>query len=73
MAKFGDSGDDPLKMYLADIYTVTANLAGIPGIVLPGGFAEVDGKKLPLGVQLLGPVYEEEKLLRIARMLERAR
>jgi aspartyl-tRNA(Asn)/glutamyl-tRNA(Gln) amidotransferase subunit A len=70
--KFGDSGDDPLQMYLADIYTVTANLAGIPGIVLPGGVVEVDGKRLPLGVQLLGPVYQEEKLLRIARMFERS-
>jgi len=69
---FGDSGDDPLKMYLADIYTVTANLAGIPGIVVPAGVTEVNGKRLPLGIQLLGPVYQEEKLLRIARMYERS-
>ncbi len=70
--RFGDSGDDPLKMYLEDIYTVTANLAGIPGIVVPFIRTEVEGKALPLGIQLLGPVYQEEKLLRIARMLENA-
>ena len=69
---FGDSGDDPLKMYLSDIYTVTANLAGIPGIVVPAGVTEVNGKNLPLGIQLLGPAYQEERLLRIARMFERS-
>ena len=68
--RFGDSGDDPLKMYLEDIYTVTANLAGIPGIVVPFARTQVEGKPLPLGIQLLGPAYQEEKLLRIARMLE---
>ncbi len=70
--RFGDSGDDPLKMYLEDIYTVTANLAGIPGIVVPFTLAETGTGKLPLGIQLLGPMYQEEKLLRIAHMLEQA-
>jgi len=76
---FGEKSDDPLAMYLNDVYTVNANLAGIPGISLPGGFVEVpnhgDGAKptqLPLGVQLLGPTFQEEKLLRMARMYEAA-
>ena len=69
--KLGDKRDDPLAMYLNDVYTVNANLAGIPGVSIPGGFATVDGKRLPVGVQLLGPVFDEPRLLRAARMLER--
>ena len=75
---FGEKSDDPLAMYLNDVYTVNANLAGIPGISLPGGFIDAQNgtggepKKLPLGVQLLGPTFQEEKLLRIARMYEAA-
>ncbi len=68
--KFGAKTDNPLEMYMQDVYTVNANLAGIPGISLPYGFATVDGKKLPIGLQLLGPAFEDLKLLRIARMLE---
>lgn len=70
--RIGQNADDPLAMYLNDIYTVTAPLAGLPGIALPGGFTEVDGKTLPIGIQLLGPHYQEEKLLRLARMFESA-
>lgn len=69
--KIGEKADDPLAMYMNDIYTVTANLAGIPGISLPGGFAEEDGKQLPVGVQLLGKAFDEKRLLRIARLYER--
>lgn len=69
--KIGEMADDPLAMYMNDIYTVTANLAGIPGISLPGGFAEEDGKPLPVGVQLLGKAFDERRLLRIARLYER--
>jgi len=69
--KIGEKSDDPLAMYMNDIYTVTANLAGIPGISIPGGFAQVDGKTLPVGVQLLGKAFDEERLLRIARLHER--
>ena len=65
--KFGQNTGDPLAMYMNDIYTVTANLAGIPGISLPAGFAEIDGKQLPIGLQLLGPHFEEAKLLQIAQ------
>ncbi len=69
--KIGSKTSDPLAMYLEDVYTVGVNLAGLPGVVLPGGFAEKEGKKLPVGVQLVGPAWEESRLLRVARMLER--
>lgn len=70
--KIGENVDDPLQMYLNDVYTVNCNLAGIPGISLPGGFDESGGVKLPLGLQLLGPTFSEAKLLKIARMFEQA-
>lgn len=69
--KLGSLVDDPLQMYLSDIYTIGANLAGIPGISLPCGFAESEGSKLPIGLQLLAPPFEEDRLLRAARMYER--
>jgi aspartyl-tRNA(Asn)/glutamyl-tRNA(Gln) amidotransferase subunit A len=59
--RFGEKADDPLQMYLADIFTVPANLAGIPGISLPCGFAG----GLPAGLQLLGRPFDEEMLLRL--------
>ena len=65
--KMGEKADDPLKMYLSDIYTIAVNLAGIPGISIPCGF---DQNNLPIGLQILAPVFEEAKLLRIARMYE---
>ncbi|HET6324893.1 MAG TPA: Asp-tRNA(Asn)/Glu-tRNA(Gln) amidotransferase subunit GatA [Planctomycetaceae bacterium] len=66
--KVGELVDDPLAMYLSDIYTLSANLAGLPGISLPGGFS-LGG--LPIGIQLQGPPFAEETLLRAARMFER--
>ncbi len=63
---------DPLSMYLCDVYTVNTNIAGIPGISLNGGFADEDGVRLPVGLQLQAPAFAEETLLRAARMLERA-
>jgi len=66
--KIGEKTDDPLKMYLSDIYTIAANLAGIPGISIPCGF---DDKNLPIGLQILSPAFGEEKLLRIANMYEK--
>jgi aspartyl-tRNA(Asn)/glutamyl-tRNA(Gln) amidotransferase subunit A len=66
--KIGEKVDDPLKMYLSDIYTIAANLAGIPGISIPCGF---DDKQLPIGLQILSPAFSEEKLLRIAQMYEK--
>ncbi len=59
---------DPLAMYLADVYTVAANLAGLPGISVPCGFSSAG---LPIGLQLLAGPLQEEKLLRVARMYER--
>jgi aspartyl-tRNA(Asn)/glutamyl-tRNA(Gln) amidotransferase subunit A len=66
--KVGELVDDPLAMYLSDIYTLSANLAGLPGISLPGGFSQ---SGLPIGIQLVGPPFGEERLLRAARMFER--
>jgi len=66
--KIGEKVDDPLQMYLSDIYTIAANLAGIPGISIPAGF---DEKNLPIGMQILAPTFSEDKLLRIARMYEK--
>jgi aspartyl-tRNA(Asn)/glutamyl-tRNA(Gln) amidotransferase subunit A len=64
--KLGDRTGDPLKMYLADIFTIATNLAGNPGISIPCGFASVDGKDLPIGLQLIGKLFEEGQLLSIA-------
>ena len=65
--KIGEKIDDPLQMYLSDIYTIAANLAGVPGISIPCGF---DDKGLPIGLQILAPTFGEAELLRIARMFE---
>jgi aspartyl-tRNA(Asn)/glutamyl-tRNA(Gln) amidotransferase subunit A len=65
----GEKSDDPLSMYLADIYTISCNLAGIPGVSIPCGFTTAG---LPIGLQVLGAPFEEEKLLRVARMHEKA-
>jgi aspartyl-tRNA(Asn)/glutamyl-tRNA(Gln) amidotransferase subunit A len=70
--KLGDRADDPLKMYLADIFTIAANLAGICGISLPCGFATIDGKRLPIGLQLLGKPFDEPRLLQIADAYEQS-
>jgi aspartyl-tRNA(Asn)/glutamyl-tRNA(Gln) amidotransferase subunit A len=70
--RIGDKSDDPLAMYLNDVYTVNCNLAGIAGVSVQAGVVEVDGKALPVGVQLLGPAFGESNLLRIARVYERA-
>lgn len=68
--KIGEKIDDPLTMYLTDIFTISANLAGIPGISLPYGMS-VNG--LPIGIQLLGNYFEEETILRVAFALEQCR
>ncbi|MFZ2300025.1 MAG: Asp-tRNA(Asn)/Glu-tRNA(Gln) amidotransferase subunit GatA [Candidatus Moraniibacteriota bacterium] len=69
--RFGEKSDDPLKMYLSDIYTVTANLAGVPALSFPMGTVGTDGKALPLGGQLMGRWFDEETLLRAADAIER--
>jgi aspartyl-tRNA(Asn)/glutamyl-tRNA(Gln) amidotransferase subunit A len=67
--KAGEKVDDPLQMYLSDIYTTSANLAGIPGISIPCG---KDKQGLPIGLQILGKQFDEATVLRVADFLERA-
>jgi len=67
--KLGEKTDDPLSMYLADIYTVAASLAGVCGISVPCG---VTSEKLPIGVQILGKHFDEPTLLRVAQAVEAA-
>lgn len=64
--KLGEKSADPVSAYLEDIYTITANLAGIPGLSMPAGF--VDG--LPVGVQLLAPYFQEARLLNVAHQYQ---
>jgi aspartyl-tRNA(Asn)/glutamyl-tRNA(Gln) amidotransferase subunit A len=64
--KLGEKTNDPVSAYLEDIYTITANLAGIPGLSMPAGF--VDG--LPVGVQLLAPYFQESRLLNVAHQYQ---
>ena len=66
--KLGEKNNDPVAQYLEDIYTITANLAGIPGLSMPAGF--VDG--LPVGVQLLAPYFQEGRLLNVAHQYQLA-
>ena len=66
--KIGEKSDDPLQMYLSDIFTISCNLAGICGVSLPCGFTK--NPPLPIGLQLLGRPFGEETLLRIARAFE---
>lgn len=68
--KLGESLTDPLKMYLGDIYTISVNLAGLPGISIPAG---TNKKGLPIGVQMIGSCYSEAKLLRAAYTFEQTR
>jgi len=70
--KLGEKSQDPLAMYLADIFTIAANLAGICGVSLPCGFAEVEGKKLPIGLQVLGKHMGESDILHVAHAYEQA-
>jgi aspartyl-tRNA(Asn)/glutamyl-tRNA(Gln) amidotransferase subunit A len=67
--KLDEKTDDPLEMYLSDIYTITANLAGVPGLSLPCGLSS---SGLPIGMQLIGKHFDEARLLRGARNLEQA-
>lgn len=71
--KIGEKSDDPLAMYAADIFTVPVNLAGVPAISVPSGFVEREGKKLPVGFQLIAPHDGEEALFAIGEDIERPR
>ena len=70
--KLGERVTDPLQMYLADVFTIAANLAGICGISVPCGFAEFDGHRLPIGLQLLGKPLDEARILQIAHAYEQS-
>ena len=67
--KIGEKLEDPLKMYLSDIYTISANLAGIPGISIPCGFTK---KGLPVGLQILAKPFDEDMLFRVAHAYEQS-
>jgi aspartyl-tRNA(Asn)/glutamyl-tRNA(Gln) amidotransferase subunit A len=67
--RLGEKSNDPLAMYLADIYTVTADLAGIPGISVPCGETK---EKLPIGLQILGKHFDEATILRVGHAFEQA-
>jgi len=67
--KIGEKSSDPLKMYLSDIYTISANLAGIPALSMPCGFTKCG---LPVGLQLLGKAFDEKMILRIAHAYEQS-
>ncbi len=66
--KLGEKSDDPVAMYLSDIYTISVNLAGLPGMSLPAGFAG----SLPVGMQLIGQYFGEERLLNVAHRYQQA-
>jgi aspartyl-tRNA(Asn)/glutamyl-tRNA(Gln) amidotransferase subunit A len=68
--KLGDKLDDPVAMYLSDLATIPANLAGIPGLSLPSGLADEDG--LPAGFQVLAPARADDRLYRVGAALEAA-
>ncbi len=71
--KFGEKMNNPVDMYLEDIFTVTANIAGVPAISVPAGMIEVEGKQLPVGFQLMGEWFDEENLLRAADAYEKGK
>ena len=68
--KLGDSLSDPIKMYLGDIYTISVNLAGLPGLSMPCG---TDSKGLPIGVQMIGDCFKEKNIIRAAYAFEQTR
>ncbi|MBI5078140.1 MAG: Asp-tRNA(Asn)/Glu-tRNA(Gln) amidotransferase subunit GatA [Candidatus Yonathbacteria bacterium] len=67
--KIGEKNNDPLAMYLADVFTVPANLIGIPALSIPSGTVDRDGKKLPLGLQLMAPHFREDILFSVGKSI----
>jgi aspartyl-tRNA(Asn)/glutamyl-tRNA(Gln) amidotransferase subunit A len=65
--KIGEKADDPVSMYLSDIYTIAVNLAGLPAISIPAGFLA----GLPVGMQLIGPAHSEGKLLNVSHLYQK--
>jgi aspartyl-tRNA(Asn)/glutamyl-tRNA(Gln) amidotransferase subunit A len=66
--KIGEKTNDPVSMYLADIYTIAVNLAGLPGLSAPAGFV----RNLPIGMQLIGNYFTESRLLNVAHQYQQA-
>jgi aspartyl-tRNA(Asn)/glutamyl-tRNA(Gln) amidotransferase subunit A len=71
--KIGEKTENPLEMYLADMFSITANIVGVPAISVPGPEVEVDGKRLPFGFQLMGKWFDEETVLNVAHAYEVAK
>ncbi len=71
--KIGEKSNDPLQMYLADIFTVPVNIAGVPAISIPSGFVEEESLKLPLGIQFIAPHFGEDTLFTVGQDFERVR
>ncbi len=71
--KLGEMKDNPLAAYLEDVFTIPVNLAGLPGISVPCGNVEVEGKALPVGLQIVGKALDEATLLRVAHAYEQSR
>jgi aspartyl-tRNA(Asn)/glutamyl-tRNA(Gln) amidotransferase subunit A len=69
--ELGAKTSDPITMYLNDIYTIGANLAGLPAVSIPCGFVEEGGRELPVGLQLVGPHFAESRLLNVAHQYQR--
>ena len=65
----GENADDPIAMYLNDVFTVPVNLAGLPGISVPAGLSS---EGLPLGLQLIGRAFDEGTLLKVGQVVEKA-
>ena len=70
----GDKGDDPVQMYLSDIYTIAVNLAGLPGMSIPCGFgAAINGNPgMPVGLQIIGNYFDEARMLNVAHQYQLA-
>jgi aspartyl-tRNA(Asn)/glutamyl-tRNA(Gln) amidotransferase subunit A len=68
--KLGEKTDDPIKMYLSDIFTIPSSIAGLPAISCPAGFVLEDGKKLPVGLQVIGKPFDEATILFVAKCVE---
>jgi aspartyl-tRNA(Asn)/glutamyl-tRNA(Gln) amidotransferase subunit A len=70
--KIGEKTDDPVAMYLSDIFTLPTNIAGLPGASVPCGFVNVAGRELPVGLQVMARPFDEATMLRVADAYERA-
>jgi aspartyl-tRNA(Asn)/glutamyl-tRNA(Gln) amidotransferase subunit A len=70
--RIGEKSDDPVAMYLSDIFTLPVNIAGLPGLSAPCGFVSQDGKDLPVGLQVLAKHFDESTMLRVAHAYEQS-